>query len=170
MKLSEILERLRQPVPLELISYKTIKGNRIDYISWTTLADLLDERAGLGGWEWRINDIQQVGNRLTMIGCLTIYGDDRSLTMMATGDEDIDLDAYGTPATNTEAQCLRRCASKYGLGRNLWKKDSQQGRSRMLPPTPIPPNPPSKGGRRGDGEITREEWLNRFGNKQTQKV
>ena len=33
MKLREILERLRQPVPPELISYKTIKGNRIEYIS-----------------------------------------------------------------------------------------------------------------------------------------
>ncbi len=118
----------------------------------------------LGGWEWRINDIQQVGNRLTMIGCLTIYGDDRSLSMMATGDEDIDLDAYGTPATNTEAQCLRRCASKYGLGRNLWKKDSKQGKSLQLPPTPKTAQPPIK------GEITREEWLNRFGNKETHKV
>ena len=160
MQLSEILESLRQPVPSELISYKTIKGNRIDYISWTTLTDLLDQRAGLGGWSWKIKEIQQVGNRLTMIGCLTIYGDDRSLTMMATGDEDIDLDAYGTPATNTEAQCLRRCCAKYNLGRFLWKKE--------LKPTPklpdLAPQPPIK------GEITREEWLNRFGNKETQKV
>ncbi len=170
MKLTEMLERLRQPVPPELISYKVIKGKRIDFISWVILADLLDERAGIDGWSWKLVDQQQVGNRLTQVWELTILGEDRSISRQASGDEDVDLDAYGTPATNCEAQCLRRCASKYGLGRNLWKKDSQQGRSRMLPPTPIPPNPPSKGGRRGDGEITREEWLNRFGNKQTQKV
>ena len=126
------------------------------------MAELLDARAGLGGWEWRIKEIQQVGNRLTMIGCLTIYGDDRSLTMMATGDEDIDLDAYGTPATNTEAQCLRRCASKYGLGRNLWKKDKKS--TPQLPPTPKKVQPLVS------GEITREEWLKRFRNEPTQKV
>jgi hypothetical protein len=162
MKLSEILERLRQPVPPELISYKTIKDNRIKYISWTSLTDLLDQRAGLGGWSWKIKEIQQVGNRLTMIGCLTIYGDDRSLTMMATGDEDIDLEAYGTPATNTEAQCLRRCCSKYGLGRILWKKERKS--NPQLPPTS------AKASSLANGEITRQEWLDRFGQQQPQKV
>jgi len=67
MKLNEILERLRQPVPRELISYKTIKGNRIDYISWVNLADLLDDRAGIDGWSWRMVDQQQIGNRLTQV-------------------------------------------------------------------------------------------------------
>ena len=125
MKLNEILERLRQPVPPELISYKTIKGNRIDYISWVNLADLLDERAGIDGWSWRLVDQQQIGNRLTQVWELTIIGSDRSISRQASGDENVDFDAYGTPATNTEAQCLRRCASKYGLGRNLWRKDNK---------------------------------------------
>ena len=160
MKLTEILERLRQPVPPELISYKTIKGNRIDYISWVNLADLLDERAGCDGWSWRMVDQQQIGNRLTQVWELSIIGSDRSISRQASGDESIENDAYGTPATNCEAQCLRRCASKYGLGRTLWKKDSKQGKSRMLPPTPKTAQPPIK------GEIPREEWLNRFGNKE----
>ncbi len=164
MKLTEILERLRQPVPPELISYKTIKGKRIDFISWVDICRLLDERAGLARWSWKIKEVRQIGNRLTLIGCLTIYGDDRSLTMMATGDEDIDLDAYGTPATNTEAQCLRRCASKYGLGRNLWKKDRQQSKSLQLPPTSKTAQPPIK------GEITRSEWMRKFGNQQIKKL
>ncbi len=34
----------------------------------------------------------------------------------------------------------------------------------QLPPTPKTAQPQKA------GEITREEWLNRFGNKQTQKV
>ena len=61
MELSEILERLRQPVPHELISYKVIKGKRIDFISWVDICRLLDERAGLAGWSWQINDVRQVG-------------------------------------------------------------------------------------------------------------
>ena len=160
MKLTEILERLRQPVPCELISYKTIKGNRIDYISWVNICRLLDDRAGLAGWSWQINDVRQVGNRLTMVGCLTIYGDDRSLTMMATGSEDIDVSSYGDPSSNAEAMSLRRSASKLGLARNLWAPESK--------PTPqlpdLAPQPPIK------GEITRSEWMRKFGNKQTQKV
>ncbi len=162
MKLTEILENLRKPVPKELISYKIIKGYRIDYISWVTLADLLDDRAGTDGWSWRLVDQQQIGNRLTQVWELTIIGEDRSISRQASGDEDVDLDAYGTPATNCEAQCLRRCASKYGLGRNLWKKDRKS--TPQLPPTPKTAQPPIK------GEITREEWLNRFGNQETQKV
>ena len=101
MKLTEILERLRQPVPPELISYKVIKGKRIDFISWVILADLLDERAGIDGWSWKLVDQQQVGNRLTQVWELTILGEDRSISRQASGDEDVDLEAYGTPATNT---------------------------------------------------------------------
>jgi hypothetical protein len=67
MKLTEILERLRQPVPPELISYKVIKGKRIEFISWIDLVDLLDARAGSDGWSWRLVDQQQIGNRLTQV-------------------------------------------------------------------------------------------------------
>ncbi len=162
MKLTEILERLRQPVPPELISYKTLKGNRIDYISWTTLADLLDERTGIDGWSWKLIDQQQIGNRLTQVWELTIIGEDRSISRQASGDEDVDLDAYGTPATNVEAQCLRRCCAKYNLGRILWKKERKS--NPQLPPTSgrVPPL--------ATGEITRQEWLDRFGQQQPQKV
>ena len=162
MKLREILERLRQPVPKELISHKILKGNRIDYISWVTLADLLDDRAGLTGWSWRLVDQQQIGNRLTQVWELTIIGEDRSISRQASGDEDVDLEAYGTPATNVEAQCLRRCCAKYNLGRFLWKKDRKS--NLQLPPISQTNQPLKK------GEIPKEEWLRRFGNKQTQKV
>jgi hypothetical protein len=159
MKLTEILECLRQPVPAELISYKTIKGNRIDYISWVDLADLLDARAGIDGWAWRMVDQQQIGNRLTQVWELTIIGEDRSISRQASGDEDVDLEAYGTPSTNVEAQCLRRCCAKYNLGRILWKKDRKQSKSPQLPPTSQPVQPLAS------GEITKQEWLKRFGNK-----
>ena len=162
MKLTEILERLRQPVPPELISYKTIKGNRIDYISWIDLVNLLDARAGCDGWSWKLVDQQQVGNRLTQVWELTILGSDRSISRQASGDEQVDLDAYGTPATNVEAQCMRRCCAKYNLGLSLWKKHRKS--TPQLPPTPkkVQPN--------FSGEITREEWLQRFRNEPTQKV
>ena len=157
MKLIEILERLRQPVPPELISHKTIKGNRISYVAWYDLCDLLDERTGIDGWTWKLIDQQQIGNRLTQVWELTIIGEDRSLSRQASGDEDVDLDAYGTPATNVEAQCLRRCCSKFGIARNLWRKGKKS--SPQLPPISQKVKPLKK------GVITREEWLHRFGNQ-----
>jgi hypothetical protein len=90
---------------------------------------------------------------------LTIIGEDRSISRQASGDEDVDLDAYGTPSTNVEAQCLRRCCAKYNLGRILWKKDRKQVKSPQLPSTPQPVQPLA------NGEITKQEWLKRFGNK-----
>ena len=164
MKLREILERLRQPVPPELVSYKVIKGNRIEYISWTTLADLLDDRAGIDGWAWGMVDQQQIGNRLTQVWELTIIGDDRSISRQASGDEDVDLEAYGTPSTNVEAQCLRRCCAKYNLGRNLWKKDRKKVRTPQLPATTHQVQLRTK------NEISREEWLRKFGNKKIETV
>ena len=135
MKLAEIISNLHQPVPSNLISHKTIKGNRLEFIAWFDICTLLDERCGgLGNWSWEVRDIQQVGNRLILVGCLTIYGDDRALSMMATGSEDIDVSSYGDPSSNAEASAIRRCASKYGLGRNLWRKDNKPS----LPNLPSP--------------------------------
>ncbi len=124
MKIAEILSNLHQPVPSNLISTKSIKGNKISYIAWFNICTLLDERCGgLGNWSWEVRDVQQVGDRLTLIGVLTIYGEDRALTMMATGSEDLDCSSYGDPSSNAEASAIRRAASKMGLARNLWRKD-----------------------------------------------
>jgi len=77
MKIAEILSNLRQPVPSNLISTKTVKGRKnsytADYLAWYDICCLLDERCGdLGNWSWEVRDVQQVGNRLTLVGCLTI--------------------------------------------------------------------------------------------------
>ncbi|MEL4897245.1 Rad52/Rad22 family DNA repair protein, partial [Crocosphaera sp. Alani8] len=126
MKLAEILNNLAQPVPKQKISKKGIfkdkkKIDEIDYIAWYNLCDLLDERCGIDGWSWSIKDVNQISNRLTLTGVLTIYGDDKSLTREATGTEDVDCSSYGDPSSNAEAMALRRCCAKFGLGRDLWR-------------------------------------------------
>ncbi|MEL4897978.1 Rad52/Rad22 family DNA repair protein [Crocosphaera sp. Alani8] len=125
MKLIDILRNLAQPIPKDSISEKTLKGTKIEYISWYDLCDLLDEHCGIDGWEWSVKDVTQISNRLTLTGVLTIYGDDKSLTRMATGTEDVDCSSYGDPSSNAEAMALRRCCSKFGLGRDLWRKKSK---------------------------------------------
>ena len=121
------------------------------------MADLLDQRCGLGGWEWKLIDQQQVGNRLTQVWELTIIGEDGKLARASAGDEDVDVNSFGSPATNCEAQCLRRCCSKFGLGRDLWRKE-KTGPKPQLPPIPVPTLK--------TGEISREEWLRRRQQKQ----
>ncbi|WP_242018248.1 Rad52/Rad22 family DNA repair protein [Synechocystis sp. FACHB-383] len=131
MLLNEILENLRQPIAPQFISQKKTYKNKkptgsVDFVAWYDLADLLDDLCGLGGWEWLIIDTQQIGDRLTLTGSLTIHGDDRSLTRQATGTEDIDCSSYGDPSSNAEAMALRRCCAKFGLGRDLWRREKPQ--------------------------------------------
>lgn len=158
MLLAEILESLREPIAPQFISQKkTFKNKKptgsVDYVAWYDLADLLDDLCGLGGWEWLIIDTQQIGNRLTLTGSLTIHGEDRSLTRQATGTEDIDCSSYGDPSSNAEAMALRRCCAKFGLGRDLWRKNKpqplQMGQRQQREKQPV----------LAPGTISREEWL-----------
>ena len=159
MKLSEILEKLHQPIPIDFISHKSLKGNRIDYVAWFDLCDILDERVGIANWSWQIKDIQQIGNRLTLTGVLTILGEDKSLTREATGCEDVDCNSFGDPSSNAEAMALRRCCAKYGLGRKLWRKEKKEPQLPNLPRMRKVEQSPT-------GEITREEWLRRRSHQQ----
>ena len=157
MKLAEILNNLAQPVPKDSIRQKTLKGTKIDYIAWYDLCDLLDERCGIDSWSWSIKDVTQISNRLTLTGVLTIYGEDKTLTREATGTEEVDCSSYGDPSSNAEAMALRRCCSKFGLGRDLWRKDNKSNNhnTHPNPSTNKFPKTLSK------GQITREEWLRR---------
>ncbi|MGF1479634.1 MAG: Rad52/Rad22 family DNA repair protein [Cyanophyceae cyanobacterium] len=158
MQLAEILERLHHPIPNRSLSTKRLSGTDISYVSWYVLCDLLDERCGIDGWEWKQIDCQQIGNKLTQTWELTVIGSDRRLSRQATGDENIDTSNYGSPTTNVEAQCLRRCCSKFGLGRDLWRKSQSKASFRRQPQqhkvTPISHK---------QGQISREEWLTKFG-------
>ncbi len=125
MKLADKLMRLREPVPKEMISFKTLKGNKIEYIAWVDICEILDSCCGADGWAWDVTDFKQIGDNLTLIGKLTVYADDGWRTMAATGCESINCSSYGDPSSNAEAMALRRAAAKLGVARNLWKKGSK---------------------------------------------
>lgn len=122
MNLAQKLENLRQPIPKSMISFKKLKGNKIEYISWIDICQLLDSCCGLDGWSWEICDTKQIGDNLTLVGKLTVYADDGHRSMSATGCESINCSSYGDPSSNAEAMAFRRAAAKLGLARNLWKK------------------------------------------------
>lgn len=178
MKLAEILNNLKAPIPPRLIRSKKTweKGkssSSVDYVAWFDLCDLLDDLCDY--WEWEIKEVKQVTglppecdpesdkkpkqkDYLVLTGILTIHGEDKSLTRMATGIEEINCSSYGDPSSNAEAMALRRCCAKFGLGRDLWRKDKPSYSLPSLETTAqveqaeehkaLPP-----------GQVSREKWL-----------
>ena len=131
VKLIEILENLKAPIPDNKISTKKIQGQVIRFVSWHDYCDLLDIRAGLGSWMWEITDSRELSPiskisgttdngetytrfcnaRLVIVGKLTIIGDDRSVSFSASGEELLNCSNYGDPSSNAEAMSLRRACA-----------------------------------------------------------
>lgn len=123
--LDDILIALQMPVDSSLISQKKLKGNTIDYIAWFDYCDLLDQRVGVGKWQWSIVSMTTTNDRLFIVGQLAIYHDNGgSVIQMATGTEELNTSSYGDPSSNAEAMALRRACAKFGLARDLWRKDN----------------------------------------------
>jgi hypothetical protein len=166
MTLAEIIQRLKEPVAPSLISQKKVGNSKIDYIAWFDYCDLLDDRIGLGQWQWEIvqiftseNNKMIEGklipdNRLFVTGKLTIFGDDRTISQMATGTEILNCSSYGDPSSNAEAMALRRACAKFGLARYLWDKEEKTTSNNSNNSQSFTPTKPT-----GKNEITREQWL-----------
>ena len=60
------------------------------------------------------------GTKVCVIGALTIKAKEGDFTRSATGNENSDLDSYGDPYSNAEAQAFRRSCARWGLGLHLW--------------------------------------------------
>ena len=63
MKLSEVLENLKQPIPERLIKSKKTwedgkSSSSVDYVAWFDLCDLLDDLCDY--WEWEVKEIKQI--------------------------------------------------------------------------------------------------------------
>ncbi|MDJ0717027.1 MAG: hypothetical protein QNJ54_22890 [Prochloraceae cyanobacterium] len=155
--LLDILEDLKKPVAKRFVKYKTIKGNRIEFISWYTLTRLLDYYTpGLQcfyfyrgnpfsynyvssqityryirvpsikidsfvGWDFIVETTFD-GKKVAVIGKLTIKAAEGDFTRCATGNENSDLESWGDPYINSEAQAFKRCCARFGLGLHLWEK------------------------------------------------
>lgn len=132
MNISEILQRLSEPFDPAIVKQKKVGGSLIDYIPWYRICTFLDERAGLGNWEWSVDSITVTEKRIVLVGKLTLHGDDRTISMSATGTEELACSSYGDPSSNAEAMALRRAVSKVSASvRAMWEKG---GGSLATPP------------------------------------
>jgi hypothetical protein len=120
--ISQILEKLRIPVPKNYISHRPQGGIKLSYISWINYCQLLDQRAGLGCWQWEIKNVYTTDLHLILVGKLSLLGSDKIIVFEATGEEKLKCSSFGDPSSNAEAMALRRACCKAGLSRELWMK------------------------------------------------
>lgn len=101
------------------------QGNKdVFYIPHYLVTKILDYYAS--GWTYRIDSIENIGGQLIMVVSIGIKcveaGDDVFIWRSASGNETEDDDAFGGATAKAESMAIRRAASKFGLGRNLYNE------------------------------------------------
>lgn len=114
------LNKLRKTVDPELVRKRQSHRGRnghvrmVEYVEWHTVADILDETAP--NWEHAIKDIRKVGDILTITVSITIDGVTRE--GLGTGPA-----ATETGIKKAEHDALKRAAVKFGIARDLYKRE-----------------------------------------------
>lgn len=135
-----LLKELSAPIPKELVRQRVgwtdSAGveHEIDYIEWHTVADLLDKI--YPAWAHAVKEIRQIGEIVAITASITIFGVTRE--GVGTGSA---LDEKGIKKAEHDA--LKRAAVKFGVARELYKKDEDDDnishihRSHPFPKDPI---------------------------------
>lgn len=132
LAVSEIVAALSRPLPPKILESKSLKGNKITFISWKYIPPILDKYCR--GWCWEITHIQTTADRIFLVGRLSIPTADGLVWREATGTEmlkEVKTDkvtgeviereiAYGDPSSNAESMAFRRACAKFGLGLYLY--------------------------------------------------
>jgi hypothetical protein len=88
----------------------------VDYVEWHTVADILDEAAP--NWAHTVKDIRQIGDLMIVTVAITIDGVTRE--GIGTG-----LSQSEMGIKKAEHDALKRAAVKFGIARELYKKESE---------------------------------------------
>ena len=136
------LKELRKNVEPHLVKqregWRDRNGNThyVDYVEWHTVADILDETAP--NWSHTIRDIKQIGDIFTVTVAITIDGVSRE--GIGTGSAESELGIK-----KAEHDALKRAAVKFGIARELYKKESdvieREGAIAPQPDGGFPANP-----------------------------
>jgi hypothetical protein len=120
LEFTATLKELRKNVDPHLVrqreGWRDRNGNvqTVDYVEWHTVADILDETAP--NWNHSIKDIREMGEFMVVTVAITIDG--------------ITREGVGTGPTRSEMgikkaehDALKRAAVKFGIARDLYKKE-----------------------------------------------
>jgi len=115
------LKELRKNVDPNLVKqregWRDRNGNThlVDYVEWHTVADILDQHAP--NWSHAVKDIRQIGGIFTVTVAITIDGVTREGIGTGTVDSELGI-------KKAEHDALKRAAVKFGIARDLYKKES----------------------------------------------
>jgi len=117
---STTLRELRKNVDPQLVRQRAGRRDRngnlhmVEYVEWHTVADILDEHAP--NWGHSVKDIRPIGDIVTVTVAITIDGVTRE--GIGTGKT-----ASETGIKKAEHDALKRAAVKFGIARELYKKE-----------------------------------------------
>ncbi len=127
------LSKLRKTVDPGLVRTRETRRDRngnvqtVEYVEWHTVADILDESAP--NWEHSVKDIRQVGDIMTVTVAITIDG--------------VTREGIGTGIAQSEAgikkaehDALKRAAVKFGIARELYKREFDAIENETAPSEP----------------------------------
>jgi len=119
---SNTLRSLRENVNPQLVKkregWRDRNGvaHQVDYVEWHTVADILDEKAP--NWSHTIRDIRLIGENIAVIVALTIDGVTREGVGTGASDSEVGI-------KKAEHDALKRAAVKFGIARELYKKEEE---------------------------------------------
>src|SRR5258708_9069119 len=117
---SSVLSELRKTVDPNLVRQRAGRRDRngnvhmVEYVEWHTVADILDEHAP--NWGHTVKDIRPIGDIITVTVAITIDGVTRE--GVGTGKA-----ASQTGIKKAEHDALKRAAVKFGIARELYKRE-----------------------------------------------
>jgi hypothetical protein len=122
LEFSATLRELKKHVDPNLVKQREGWRDRnghvqmVDYVEWHTVADILDDAAP--NWAHTVKDIRQIGDLMTVTVAITIDGVTRE--GIGTG-----LSQSEMGIKKAEHDALKRAAVKFGIARELYKKESE---------------------------------------------
>ena len=117
---STTLRELRKTVDPQLVRHRAARRDQnghvhmVEYVEWHTVADILDEIAP--NWSHTVKDIQPIGEIVTVTVAISINGVTRE--GIGTGKA-----VTETGIKKAEHDALKRAAVKFGIARELYKKE-----------------------------------------------
>lgn len=120
LNFSTTLKELRKSVDPDMVRQRAGRRDRnghvhmVEYVEWHTVADILDETAP--NWAHTVKDIRPIGDIITVTVAITIDGVTRE--GIGTGKT-----ASETGIKKAEHDALKRAAVKFGIARELYKKE-----------------------------------------------
>ena len=120
-KFSARLQELKRQVDPDRVKQREVWRDRngnvqmVDYVEWHTVADILDEAAP--NWAHTVKDIRQIGEVVIVIVAITIDGVTREGIGTGPAQSEVGI-------KKAEHDALKRAAVKFGIARELYKKES----------------------------------------------